>query len=64
MAKSQNRKQYDFPNAPLQIQQDLKGAILLGQMQLDLLKSVEASLAALTLGQKPSGPGDQKGGRA
>lgn len=64
MAKSQNRKQYDFPNAPLQIQQDLKGAILLGQMQLDLLKSVEASLQSLSLSQKTTGLRDQKGGRA
>ncbi len=64
MAKPPSRKQYDFPHAPLQIQQDIKGAILLGQMQLDLLKSVETALATIAMGQKPSNAGDQKGGHA
>lgn len=47
MARPSRPEKYDLSDLPLQIEKDLQGAIRLGQMQAELLRHVQASLAQL-----------------
>lgn len=48
MARPSRPEKYDLSDLPLQIEKDLRGAIRLGQMQAELLRHVQASLAQLS----------------
>lgn len=58
MARPSRPEKYDLSDLPLQIEKDLRGAIRLGQMQAELLRHVQASLAQLA--QISSGPRERR----
>lgn len=56
MARPSRRPKYDLSELSLQIESDLKGVIRLGQMQAQLLRQVQTSLAQLTRDSEPLSP--------